>query len=78
MAETFKHKDGKMIRIEVERLQANLNVDRATVIWWMTQCSRLLFRALEELKDLAKDENHPDRKHIAAVSAYYVKQRLTS
>lgn len=78
MAETFKHKDGEMICIEVERLQAELNVDRATVIWWMTQCSRLLFEALKEFKELAKDENHPDREHIAAVSAYYVKQRLIS
>ncbi len=78
MTDTFKHKDGESICVEVERLQAFLGVSRATVIWWMTQCSRLLHEAEEELKELAKDEDHPDREHVAAISAYYVKQCLTS
>lgn len=78
MLETFMHKDGKLIHVDVEYIMRTLCVDRKTAIWWMTQLPRSSDSAKEELKRLAEDENHPDRKHVAAIAAFYVKQRLTS
>lgn len=78
MAETFMHKDGNSIDVDVEYAMRVLHVSRETAIWWMTQCPRSQGPAKEEIRKLAKDENHPDRKHVAAIAAYYVKQRLTS
>lgn len=78
MAETFMHKDGDSINVDVEYVMRVLCVGRETAIWWMTQLPRLQDPAKEELKRLAEDENHSDREHIAAMSAFCVKQRLTS
>ena len=78
MAETFVHKDGKSINVDVEYAMRVLCVSRETAVWWMTQLPRSSDSAKEELKRLAEDENHSDREHIAAMSAFCVKQRLTS
>lgn len=78
MAETFVHKDGEHIRVEVEALQSRFGVERATVIWWMTQCHCQLDRAHENLKNFLQNGNYSDREHAEKIAAYYVKQRLTS
>ena len=78
MFETFMHKDGKLIHVDVEHTMRNFCIDRKTAIWWMTQLPRSSDSAKAELRRLAEDKNHPDREHIAAMSAFCVKQRLTS
>ena len=76
--EEHLHKDGRYISFNVEGVMEFIEGSRDLAIWWMTQTSRNQELAQQEIFQLLKIPDHPDRKYIEACAVFLIKERLTS